>query len=73
VSPPFYQDDFATIYLGDAREILPLLKATGEEFDIAAVVVPIIKLGIEMAKCSMVKERYCEIAAKRLSQEVLAL
>ena len=60
MSEPYYSDDSVTIYHGDCKEILP-----GLLFDVVITDPPCKAIGIE------IDEQYCEIAVKRLAQEVL--
>lgn len=62
---PYYEDDACTIYHGDCLDVLADLDVTVD----AVLTDPPYASGTRIE----IEERYCEIAAKRLAQEVLPL
>jgi hypothetical protein len=72
---PYYEHGGIAIYLGDCREILPCIQQPP-----ACVTDPVWPNSVLAAAKHLnqscigieIEERFCEIAAKRLSQEVFA-
>lgn len=81
---PYYEDSHVTLFCGDCREVLPSLEEfdtlftdpvwpngkaelIGKDRPLAAKNANKKSVGIE------IEERFCEIAVRRLKQEVLGL
>lgn len=77
---PYYADEAVTLYHGDCRELLPALRAdvlvTDPPYGIGVGSGTTLRAAKDLGRKAIgveIEERYCEIAARRCSQEVMDL